>query len=77
MARVLGGDAQGMLNQDTSMPREIDSASHASPNATPVYMQLSRGIVGKSVNIVRRRESSRRDSVVHVAGRERAIHATK
>ena len=41
------------------MPREIDSASRASPNAIPVYMQLSRGIVGKSVNIVRRRESSR------------------
>ena len=77
MARVLEGDAEGMLNQDTPMPREIDSASHASPNAIPVCMQLSRGLVGQSVNIVRRRESSRKDSVVRVAGRERAIHATK
>ena len=77
MARVLGGDAGGMLHRDTPMPRESDSASHVSPNAILVYMQQSRGVVGLSVNIVRRRASSRRDSVVHVAGRERAIHATK
>ena len=77
MAHVLGGDAKRMHNPDTSVPVNVDFVSHVSPNAIPACMQQSRGIVGISVNIVRRKESSRKDFVGHVAGREHATRATQ
>ena len=77
MAHVLVGDAKRMHKADTSMPVEIDSVSYVSPSGIPVYMQQSREIVGMLDNIVKKREGYRKDSVVRVAGHERAIHVTK
>ena len=74
MAHVLGGDAKRMHNPDTSVPVDVDSVSHVSPNAIPVFMQQSREIVGMFVVIVKKRKSSSKDCVVRVVGQERAIH---